>query len=250
MLNSVVFSTDVLLAQKREDGTIQGENLYKYDSLERAILFERKPLLAFGYHNIKSMGMAHVNIMGIASARYFPDGLPQISATKDPLAHLAIGGGIKFFLGNLLFSQFFDYGAATWQIAPQGAEEAVRLASLSMNADIGYTVFKHGGISITPCASIGFAGYTFDTNRTWRRYSGRDYLGGAVDITTFMPLVESPFFSREERMLGIKDIIEAMISVRVGYSQYFKGSWNNPTHQELSLRIMVGLGTRRFVEDF
>jgi hypothetical protein len=245
---STLFAQDWNEVQKKE--TFQ-----RYDSLEVEMLLARKPLLAFAYNNLKVFGGSRASIAGIVSAKYLPGGLPQIADNTTPLVGIGTGWGLKMFLGSILYNWFFDYGGATWQIPPQTRPKTVQLTSFNTNADLGYAVWKNEFFLLTPCASIGFSRYTFDTNAngSLRNAPFRFHLGGAVDMSYFVPLLTSPFHSLEQRKLGIQEIIEAMISLRIGYSQSFEGGTSffaTPTHQELSVRLMVGIGTRKFVEDF
>lgn len=238
-----------LFAQDRDGELKREESFQRYDSLEREMLLARKPLLAFGYNNLKVFGGSRGCAMGYVSFNYLPTGLPGISETNTPLLQPSFGYGVKIFLGNILGNFTIDDSRTAWQMSPQAPIETMQLASFNMNTDLGYAVWKSENFLLTPCASIGFSRYTFDTNYSRKKYTLRNHLGGAIDMSYFVPLLDSPFHSLEQRKLGIQEIIEAMISVRLGYAQHFENGFTTPTHQEFSLRVMVGISTHKFVED-
>jgi hypothetical protein len=243
---------DVSLFAQAGSETPKKEIFQLSDSLEREMLLTRKPLLAFGYYNIKAMGGSRGGITGYVSLNYLPAGLPGISKTNTPLLQPTFGFGTKIFLGNILGNFTFDVGRNVWQLPPQESARMVQLASLNIRTDIGYAVWKTNNFFLTPCASMELSSYTFDTTSSWRIYTPRHSLGGGIDMSYFVPLFASPFQSIEERKLGIKEIIEAMISVRLGYAQNFesrKPFFTTPTHQEFSMRAMVGISLQKFIED-
>jgi hypothetical protein len=231
----------------------KNETFQLSDSLEREMILARKPLLAYGYYAHKAFGVSHGMITGYVSFNYLPVGLPGISETNIPLLQPTFGFGTKVFWGSTLVHLIFDVGRTAWQLPPQEPAKTVGLNSLNIGVDIGYAVVKTNNFFLTPCVSFALPSYTFNTNSSWRIYTGRRSLGGAVDMSYFVPITASPFQSLEERKVGIKEIIEAMISLRIGYSQSFEGGtsyFSIPTHQELSVRVMVGISLCKFVEDF
>jgi hypothetical protein len=235
-----------LFAQENDRESKEEETFQRYDSLEREMLLARKPLLAFSYNNLKAMNGSHGSVFGFTSVTYRPNGIPYLVSNTEPLIDVGIGWGLKMFLGRLFYFWSFDYGQVSWLMPPQGVVESVKLASSNMDIDLGYAVWKQEDILLSPCVNIGFSRYTFESNRTNTLYT---HLGGAVDMSCFLPLAASPFQSLEERKLGVKEIIEAMISVRLGYSQHFMNSFSIPAHQEFSIRLMLGIGTHKFVDE-
>jgi hypothetical protein len=249
--NGLLFAQDWNEVQKKE--TLEFKTFQLSDSLEREMLLARKPLLAYAYYALKVFGVSHFMISGNVSLNYLPVGLPGISETNTPLLQTAFGYGGKFFLGNIFYSLIFHIGRTAWQLPPEAPAKMVRLNSLNIGADIGYAVLKTNSFLLTPCVSYAVPSYTFDTTSSWKIFTPRPSLGGAVDMSYFMPITASPFQSLEERKVGMKEIIEAMISLRIGYSQSFEGGTSffaTPTHQALSVRVMVGIGSSKFIEDF
>jgi hypothetical protein len=244
--NVPLFAQDWNEVQKKETFQLS-------DSLEREMLLARKPLLAYGYYVHKALGVSHGMITGHASFNYLPVGLPGISETNTPLLQPTFGFGVKIFLGNIFYSLIFDVGRTVWQLPPEAPAKTVRLNSLNSGMDIGYAVVKTNNFFLTPCVNLALSGYTFDTTSSWKIFTGRHNLGGAVDMSYFVPIAASPFQSLEERKVGMKEIIEAMISLRIGYAQSFEGGTSffaTPTHQEFSVRLTVGIGSSKFIEDF
>jgi hypothetical protein len=233
---------------------LKGEETFqRYDSLEQEMFLARKPLIAFAYNNLKVFGGSRGSVMGYVSFNYLPTGLPGISETVNPLVQPTFGFGVKLLAGSFLYRFTSDFGRIAWYLPPEASAKTVSLASFNGGIDIGYAVWKTNDFFLIPCVSMGLSSYTFDTNSSWRIYTGRNSLGGAVDMSYFVPLAVSPFQSLEEKKLGIKEIIEAMISVRLGAAQHFDNRMpflTAPTHQEFSMRIMLGIGTHKFVEDF
>ena len=234
------------------NGVQKNETFQLSDSLQREMLLARKPLLAYAYYAHKIFGVSHFMFTGYVSCNYLPVGLPGISETNTPLLHQTFGFAGNYFLGNILYHFIVGLGRTAWQLPPEAPAKTVPLASINLGVDIGYTVLKTNNFFLTPCVSTESSSYTFDTNSSWRIYTGRRSLGGAVHMSYFVPIAASPLQSLEERSVGFNEIIEAMISVRLGYAQHFQPTvpiFTTPTHQEFSVRVMVGIGIRRFVED-
>jgi hypothetical protein len=244
--NVPLFAQDWNEVQKKETFQLS-------DSLEREMLLARKPLLAYTYYALKVFGVSHGMATGYVSFNYLPIGLPGISETNTPLLQPTFGYGSKTFLGNILYHLIVGVGRTVWQLPPEAPAKTVRLNSLNIGMDLGYAVLKTNNFFLTPCVSLAVPSYTFDTTSSWRIYTPRHSLGGAVDMSYFVPITTSPFQSLEERKVGMKEIIEAMISLRIGYSQSFEEGtsyFSAPTHQELSVRVMLGISLCRFIEDF
>lgn len=241
-----------LFAQEWYEKINLKENFQLSDSLQRGILFASTPSLGYVYYMHKVFGVSHYIGAGYVSCNYLPVGLPGISETNTPLLQPTFGFAAKFFLGNILYNVIVGVGRTALQLPLREPAKTVQLANIIIGFDIGYAVWKTNNFSLTPCLNWAVPSYTFDTTNSWKIFTPRHNVGGAIDMSYFVPIADSPFQPLNERKVGMKEIIEAMISLRIGYSQSFEGSitsFSNPTHQEIAVRVMAGISLQKFVED-
>ncbi len=239
------FATEMLYAQEQTSDTPHRPILIPQDSLSKSADTLR-PEQKFRIDVLRFLGRTSVVFFGATTVRHSPQGIPSLLETKNPITLAEAQWGFTATLGNVVAS--LHLGRLGWELsAPKKPNEQLSSLPVTNDASIGYIVWEHQGFSIAPCFLSGETWRSLEKDRS--KFTYLNSLGGEVNFSYTFPFHYPvvPGVSVPE----ITDMIDAVISLRLGYAQHFTSDNSGrlfaapfafPAHQEFSARLVLGIG--------
>ncbi len=233
-----------LMAQERSGDTAYPNSAFPQDSLSTSVDILR-PEQKLRLDIAKFLGRTSLIFFGAATVRYSPNGIPSLLAASNPMTLAETQWGFTAHLGKILAS--LHLGRFGWELsAPQNPNEKLSTRPITNDASFGYIVWEHQGFSLAPCFLSGETWRSLAEDRSKVTYLNS--LGGEVNLSYTFPLHHLNIAG--ESIPEITDIIDAVISLRLGYAQHFTSDNSGtffapfaiPAHQEFSARLVVGVG--------
>lgn len=238
----IVLINNDLTAQERKI-EINQNNLFPQDSLSTK-LDMLQPQQKLRLDIVKLLGRTSLIVFGAVTTRYSSEGIPSLLANRNPITLAEAQWGFTAELGRVLAS--LHLGRFGWELfTPQNPSEKLSNRPYTNDVSFGYVIWEHQGFSIAPCLISG---------ETWRslaqdpqKYTYLNSLGGEVNVSYTFPLAP---INMPGALPEIKDMVDAMIGVRIGYAQHFTSDNSGiffapfaiPAHHEFSIRLVLGIG--------
>lgn len=234
-----------LAAREQKSDTPPRTILIPQDSLSKSP-DTLHPHQQFRIDVLRFLGKTSIAFFGATAVRHAPQGIPSLVETKAPITLAESQVGFTATLGNVVAS--LHLGRLGWELsAPKNPNEQLSNLPVTNDASFGYIVWEHQGFSIAPCFLSGEAWRSLEKDRS--KFTYLNSLGGEVNFSYTFPFHYPvvPGVSVPE----ITDMIDAVISLRLGYAQHFTSDNSRrlfaspfafPAHQEFSARLVLGIG--------
>ncbi|MFY7998184.1 MAG: hypothetical protein ACOVSW_06240 [Candidatus Kapaibacteriota bacterium] len=234
-----------LAAREQKSDTLHSTILFPQDSLGKSTDTLR-PEQKFRIDISRFFGRTSVVFFGATTVRHSPQGIPSLLETKNPITLAEAQWGCTAILGNVIVN--LHLGRLSGELsAPKNPNEKLSTRPYTNDASFGYIVWEHQGFSIAPCFLSGETWRSLEQDKSKITYINS--LGGEVNLSYTFPFHYPvvPGVSVPE----ITDMIDAVISLRLGYAQHFTSDNSGrlfaapfaiPAHQEFSARLVLGIG--------